>query len=92
MNQVALEKVYNFATSNIFETRVAGRMVADMCRAAAKVGELANLNISAIIVIGQTAADVELGLSFTVSPCRVPQTVCATLLQCHPSLNCQYVP
>ncbi|XP_062859085.1 proteasome activator complex subunit 4B isoform X2 [Trichomycterus rosablanca] len=34
--KVALEKVYNFATSNIFETRVAGRMVADMCRAAAK--------------------------------------------------------
>lgn len=35
--QVALEKVFNFATTNIFETRVAGRMVADMCRAAAKV-------------------------------------------------------
>ncbi|KAL4641227.1 proteasome activator complex subunit 4 [Arapaima gigas] len=34
--KVALEKVVNFATSNIFETRVAGRMVADMCRAAAK--------------------------------------------------------
>ncbi|XP_048863845.1 proteasome activator complex subunit 4A isoform X1 [Brienomyrus brachyistius] len=34
--QVALEKVFNFATTNIFETRVAGRMVADMCRAAAK--------------------------------------------------------
>ncbi|KAG9344464.1 hypothetical protein JZ751_011134 [Albula glossodonta] len=34
--KVALEKVFNFATSNIFETRVAGRMVADMCRAAAK--------------------------------------------------------
>ncbi|XP_061787911.1 proteasome activator complex subunit 4B-like [Nerophis lumbriciformis] len=33
---VALEKVYNFATSNIFETCVSGRMVADMCRAAAK--------------------------------------------------------
>uniref|UniRef100_A0A3Q2Y0U2 Proteasome activator subunit 4 n=1 Tax=Hippocampus comes TaxID=109280 RepID=A0A3Q2Y0U2_HIPCM len=33
---VALEKVFNFATTNIFETRVAGRMVADMCRAAAK--------------------------------------------------------
>uniref|UniRef100_A0A8C1ZLF4 Proteasome activator subunit 4b n=1 Tax=Cyprinus carpio TaxID=7962 RepID=A0A8C1ZLF4_CYPCA len=27
---------FNFATTNIFETRVAGRMVADMCRAAAK--------------------------------------------------------
>lgn len=36
--QVALEKVFNFATTNIFETRVSGRMVADMCRAAAKVG------------------------------------------------------
>uniref|UniRef100_A0A4W3GV83 Proteasome activator subunit 4b n=1 Tax=Callorhinchus milii TaxID=7868 RepID=A0A4W3GV83_CALMI len=35
--QVALEKVFNFATTNIFETRVAGRMVADMCRAAAKI-------------------------------------------------------
>lgn len=35
--QVALQKVYNFATSNIFETCVSGRMVADMCRAAAKV-------------------------------------------------------
>ncbi|XP_061562704.1 LOW QUALITY PROTEIN: proteasome activator complex subunit 4B-like [Phycodurus eques] len=33
---VALQKVYNFATSNIFETCVSGRMVADMCRAAAK--------------------------------------------------------
>ncbi|XP_053495926.1 proteasome activator complex subunit 4B isoform X1 [Ictalurus furcatus] len=34
--KVALEKVFNFATTNIFETRVSGRMVADMCRAAAK--------------------------------------------------------
>ncbi|XP_030627610.1 proteasome activator complex subunit 4A [Chanos chanos] len=34
--QVALEKVFIYATTNIFETRVAGRMVADMCRAAAK--------------------------------------------------------
>ncbi|XP_035386226.1 proteasome activator complex subunit 4A isoform X4 [Electrophorus electricus] len=33
---VALQKVFIFATTNIFETRVAGRMVADMCRAAAK--------------------------------------------------------
>ncbi|XP_061666558.1 proteasome activator complex subunit 4B isoform X2 [Syngnathoides biaculeatus] len=33
---VALQKVYNFATSNIFETCVSGRMVADVCRAAAK--------------------------------------------------------
>uniref|UniRef100_A0AAQ5ZZM2 Proteasome activator Blm10 mid region domain-containing protein n=1 Tax=Amphiprion ocellaris TaxID=80972 RepID=A0AAQ5ZZM2_AMPOC len=35
--KVALQKVFNFATSNIFETCVSGRMVADMCRAAAKV-------------------------------------------------------
>uniref|UniRef100_A0A672JBZ7 Proteasome activator subunit 4a n=1 Tax=Salarias fasciatus TaxID=181472 RepID=A0A672JBZ7_SALFA len=34
--KVALEKVFNFATTNIFETRVSGRMVADMCRATAK--------------------------------------------------------
>ncbi|KAM9803831.1 proteasome activator complex subunit 4A [Neosynchiropus ocellatus] len=34
--KVALDKVFNFATTNIFETRVAGRMVADMCRAASK--------------------------------------------------------
>ncbi|KAL3050189.1 hypothetical protein OYC64_012265 [Pagothenia borchgrevinki] len=34
--KVALKKVFNFATTNIFETRVAGRMVADMCRAASK--------------------------------------------------------
>lgn len=36
--QVALQKVYTFATSSIFETCVSGRMVADVCRAAAKVG------------------------------------------------------
>ncbi|XP_074520213.1 proteasome activator complex subunit 4B [Halichoeres trimaculatus] len=34
--KMALQKVYNFATSNIFETCVSGRMVADMCRATAK--------------------------------------------------------
>ncbi|XP_068439481.1 proteasome activator complex subunit 4B-like [Clinocottus analis] len=34
--KIALQKVYNFASSNIFETCVSGRMVADMCRAAAK--------------------------------------------------------
>ncbi|XP_044145613.1 proteasome activator complex subunit 4 isoform X2 [Bufo gargarizans] len=34
--KVALEKVFNFAVSNIFETRVSGRMVADLCRAAVK--------------------------------------------------------
>ncbi|XP_031439180.1 proteasome activator complex subunit 4B isoform X1 [Clupea harengus] len=34
--KVALQKVFNFAISNIFETRVSGRMVADMCRAASK--------------------------------------------------------
>uniref|UniRef100_A0AAQ5YF29 Proteasome activator Blm10 mid region domain-containing protein n=1 Tax=Amphiprion ocellaris TaxID=80972 RepID=A0AAQ5YF29_AMPOC len=37
LSEVALQKVFNFATSNIFETCVSGRMVADMCRAAAKV-------------------------------------------------------
>uniref|UniRef100_A0A3Q3FX53 Proteasome activator Blm10 mid region domain-containing protein n=1 Tax=Kryptolebias marmoratus TaxID=37003 RepID=A0A3Q3FX53_KRYMA len=35
--KVALQKLYNFATSSIFETCVSGRMVAEMCRAAAKV-------------------------------------------------------
>ncbi|XP_033974849.1 proteasome activator complex subunit 4B-like [Trematomus bernacchii] len=34
--KMALQKVFNFATSNVFETCVSGRMVADMCRAAAK--------------------------------------------------------
>ncbi|KAM4624596.1 proteasome activator complex subunit 4B [Polymixia lowei] len=34
--KVALEKLHKFATSNTFETCVSGRMVADMCRAAAK--------------------------------------------------------
>ncbi|XP_056286378.1 proteasome activator complex subunit 4B-like [Pseudoliparis swirei] len=34
--KMALQKVYHFASSNIFETCVSGRMVADMCRAAAK--------------------------------------------------------
>ncbi|XP_037836937.1 proteasome activator complex subunit 4B isoform X1 [Kryptolebias marmoratus] len=34
--KVALQKLYNFATSSIFETCVSGRMVAEMCRAAAK--------------------------------------------------------
>uniref|UniRef100_A0A8C9TJ04 Proteasome activator subunit 4 n=1 Tax=Scleropages formosus TaxID=113540 RepID=A0A8C9TJ04_SCLFO len=34
--KVALQKVFSYATSNIFEMRVAGRMVADLCRAAAK--------------------------------------------------------
>ncbi|KAK5608897.1 Proteasome activator complex subunit 4B [Crenichthys baileyi] len=34
--KVALQKLYNFATSSIFETCVSGRMVAHMCRAAAK--------------------------------------------------------
>ncbi|XP_063300040.1 proteasome activator complex subunit 4 [Pelobates fuscus] len=34
--KVALEKVFNFAVSNLFETRVSGRMVADLCRAAVK--------------------------------------------------------
>lgn len=43
--KVALEKVFNFATTNIFETRVAGRMVADMCRAAAKCNPAESLKM-----------------------------------------------
>ncbi|MBN3306472.1 PSME4 protein, partial [Amia calva] len=43
--KVALEKVFNFATTNIFETRVAGRMVADMCRAAAKCHPVESLKL-----------------------------------------------
>ncbi|XP_041866071.1 proteasome activator complex subunit 4A isoform X1 [Melanotaenia boesemani] len=43
--KVALEKVFNFATTNIFETRLAGRMVADMCRAAAKCHPAESLKI-----------------------------------------------
>uniref|UniRef100_I3JTZ4 Proteasome activator subunit 4a n=1 Tax=Oreochromis niloticus TaxID=8128 RepID=I3JTZ4_ORENI len=43
--KVALEKVFNFATTNIFETRVAGRMVADMCRAAAKCHPAESLKV-----------------------------------------------
>ena len=35
--QVALDKLFRFATSHVFETEVAGRMCADMCAAAAKV-------------------------------------------------------
>ena len=37
MLQVALDKLYRFATSRVFESEVAGRMCADMCAAAAKV-------------------------------------------------------
>uniref|UniRef100_UPI0037E73473 proteasome activator complex subunit 4A n=1 Tax=Semicossyphus pulcher TaxID=241346 RepID=UPI0037E73473 len=43
--KVALEKVFNFATTNIFETRVAGRMVADMCRAASKCHPAESLKV-----------------------------------------------
>ncbi|XP_075933535.1 proteasome activator complex subunit 4A isoform X1 [Anarhichas minor] len=43
--KVALEKVYIFATTNIFETRVAGRMVADMCRAASKCHPAESLKV-----------------------------------------------
>uniref|UniRef100_A0A673BL13 Proteasome activator subunit 4b n=1 Tax=Sphaeramia orbicularis TaxID=375764 RepID=A0A673BL13_9TELE len=43
--KVALQKVYNFATSNIFETCVSGRMVADMCRAAAKCHPVESLRL-----------------------------------------------
>lgn len=35
--QVALEKLFYFATSHVFESEVSGRMCADMCSAAAKV-------------------------------------------------------
>ncbi|XP_061414922.1 proteasome activator complex subunit 4 isoform X2 [Lethenteron reissneri] len=34
--KAALDKLFNFATTNIFEARVAGKMAADMCRASAK--------------------------------------------------------
>ncbi|MEE6474294.1 hypothetical protein FKM82_010338 [Ascaphus truei] len=43
--KVALGKVFNFAVSNIFETRVSGRMVADMCRAAVKCCPLESLKL-----------------------------------------------
>uniref|UniRef100_A0AAQ4QJM9 Proteasome activator subunit 4a n=1 Tax=Gasterosteus aculeatus aculeatus TaxID=481459 RepID=A0AAQ4QJM9_GASAC len=43
--KVALEKVFNFATTNIFETRVSGRMVADMCRAASKCHPAESLKV-----------------------------------------------
>ncbi|CAL1599788.1 unnamed protein product [Knipowitschia caucasica] len=43
--KVALQKIYNFATSNIFETCVSGRMVADMCRAAAKCHPAVSLRL-----------------------------------------------
>ncbi|KAM4771368.1 proteasome activator complex subunit 4 [Rhinophrynus dorsalis] len=42
---VALEKVFNFAVSNIFETRVSGRMVADLCRAAVKCCPVESLKL-----------------------------------------------
>ncbi|XP_069464332.1 proteasome activator complex subunit 4 isoform X2 [Ambystoma mexicanum] len=43
--KVALEKVFNFAISNIFETRVSGKMVADMCRAAVKCRPVESLKL-----------------------------------------------
>ncbi|XP_030051703.1 proteasome activator complex subunit 4 isoform X1 [Microcaecilia unicolor] len=43
--KVALDKVYNFAVSSIFETRVSGRMVADMCRAAVKCRPVESLKL-----------------------------------------------
>ncbi|XP_006004010.1 proteasome activator complex subunit 4 isoform X2 [Latimeria chalumnae] len=43
--EVALKKVFNFAITNIFETRVAGRMVADMCRAAVKCNPTKSLKL-----------------------------------------------
>lgn len=47
--QVALQKVFNFSVSHIFETRVAGRMVADMCRAAVKVSSIVFLFLSCFV-------------------------------------------
>lgn len=35
--QVALKKLFHFATSHVFESEVAGKMCADMCAAASKV-------------------------------------------------------
>nr|DBA27145.1 TPA: hypothetical protein GDO54_011320 [Pyxicephalus adspersus] len=43
--KAALEKVFNFAVSNIFETRVSGKMVADLCRAAVKCCPVESLKL-----------------------------------------------
>ncbi|XP_034049345.1 proteasome activator complex subunit 4B-like [Thalassophryne amazonica] len=43
--KVALQKVYTFSTSNTFETCVSGRMVAHMCRAAAKCNPAESLRL-----------------------------------------------
>lgn len=90
--QVALEKVFNFATTNIFETRVSGRMVADMCRAASKVSPLRRLHqllLEFLLYnVNPRCAGFFFGF-FSVSPRRVAQGVCAPLLQYHKSTRCQ---
>lgn len=48
--QVALQKIYTFATSSVFETCVSGRMVADVCRAAAKVGSCCRGDVIAVVM------------------------------------------
>lgn len=80
--QVALEKVFNFATTNIFETRVSGRMVADMCRAASKVSLLdaRTLPASTSCTVLAHLIFILTVLCFSVPPCRVTQDVCAALL------------
>jgi 7-keto-8-aminopelargonate synthetase-like enzyme len=37
MFQTALDKLFNFCSNNVLEMKVAGKIAADMCRAAAKV-------------------------------------------------------
>ena len=43
ISQVALDKLYRFATSRVFESEVAGKMCADMCCSAAKVRPVVTL-------------------------------------------------
>lgn len=92
LSQVALGKVFNFATTNIFETRVAGRMVADMCRAASKVSSLRLLllgpNHQFLVAFYFIILILAVRL-FSVSPCGVAQSVCAALLQYHKPNRCQ---
>ncbi|XP_070577632.1 proteasome activator complex subunit 4-like isoform X2 [Ptychodera flava] len=37
LNQVALDKLYGFVTTHVFDTKVAGKMLADICRVSARV-------------------------------------------------------
>ena len=41
--QVALEKLYCYASGHVFESEVAGKMCADMCSAASKVDPASTL-------------------------------------------------